>query len=145
MASERQLRANRENAMRSTGPKTAAGRLKSSRNALRHGLSLPLTADPAATMKAGQIAQLLAPEAANDLQVVAAVEMAQAQVQLLRVAAVRRKLIAGLEVGSVNLNQVRRLAAVDRYERQALVRRRRAARKLSAAGGTSTDRGEWKA
>ena len=131
MASEKQLRANRENAMRSTGPKTAAGRLKSSRNALRHGLSLPLTADPVAAMKAGQIEQLLAPEAADDLQVVAAVEMAQAQVQLLRVAAVRRKLIAGLEVGSVNLNQVRRLAALDRYERQALVRRRRAARKLS--------------
>ena len=145
MASEKQLRANRENAMRSTGPKTAAGCLKSSRNALRHGLSLPLTADPAATMKAGQIAQLLAPEAANDLQVVAAVEMAQAQVQLLRVAAVRRKLIAGLEVGSVNLNQMRRLAALDRYERHALVRRRRAARKLSAVGGTCTDRGELKA
>ena len=36
MASERQLRANRENAMRSTGPKTAAGRSKASRNALRH-------------------------------------------------------------------------------------------------------------
>ncbi len=65
--------------------------------------------------------------------------------QLLRVAAVRRKLIAGLEVGSVNLNQVRRLAAVDRYERQALVRRRRAARKLSAAGGTCTDRRELEA
>ena len=51
MASEKQLRANRENAMRSTGPKTAAGRLKSSRNALRHGLSLPLMADPAAAMR----------------------------------------------------------------------------------------------
>lgn len=72
MASEKQLRANRENAKRSTGPKTAAGRLKSSRNALRHGLSVPLSADPAAAMKACQIAQLLAPEAADDLQAMAA-------------------------------------------------------------------------
>jgi citrate lyase beta subunit len=107
---------------------------------LRHGLSLPLTADPAAAMKARQIAQLLAPEAADELQMMAALEMAQAHVQLLRVAAVRRKLMAGFEVGSMNLAQVRRLAALDRYERQALIRRGRAVRKLSAAGATCTDR-----
>jgi hypothetical protein len=142
MASEKQLRANRENAKRSSGPKTVAGRSKSSRNALRHGLSLPLAADPAAAVKACQIAQLLAPEGADDLQMMAALEMAQAHVQLLRVAAGRRKLMAGFGVGSMNLNQVRRLAALDRYERQALMRRRRAVRKLSAAGGACTDRGE---
>jgi hypothetical protein len=141
MAREKQLRANRENAMRSTGPKTAAGRLKSSRNALRHGLSLPL-ADQAAAMKAGQIAQLLAPEGADDLHAMAAVEMAQAHLRILQVAAVRGKLIAGFEVGAVNLKEVRRLAALDRYERQALVQRRRAARKLSTCG---TDRGESEA
>ena len=142
MSSEKQLRANRENARRSTGPKTAEGRLKSSRNALRHGLSLPVTADPTAAKKAGQIAQLLAPERADDMQLVLSVEMAQALAQLLRVAVVRRKLLAGLDLGSLNLNQVRRLAALDRYEREALVRRGRAARNLSAAR-TCTDRGEW--
>ena len=52
MASEKQLKANRENAKLSTGPKTATGRLRSSRSALRHGLSRPLTADPVASMKA---------------------------------------------------------------------------------------------
>lgn len=140
MASERQLRANRENAKRSTGPKTVAGRLKSSRNALRHGLSVPLSADPAAAMKACQIAQLF--EAADDLQAMAAVEMAQARAQLLRVAAVRGKLIADFEVGSMDLNQGRRLAGLDRYERQALSRRKRGAQQLSAASGTSIDRGE---
>ena len=34
MATEKQLQANRTNAKRSTGPKTAAGKLKSSRNAI---------------------------------------------------------------------------------------------------------------
>src|SRR3984893_13113796 len=43
MASEKQIAANRANAQKSTGPRTAAGRLKSSRNALRHGLSVPLS------------------------------------------------------------------------------------------------------
>jgi hypothetical protein len=39
MASERQIRANRRNALKSTGPRTAAGKVASSRNALRHGLT----------------------------------------------------------------------------------------------------------
>jgi hypothetical protein len=42
MATAKQVVANRANAARSTGPRTAAGRTKSSRNAFRHGLSLPL-------------------------------------------------------------------------------------------------------
>ncbi len=39
MASRKQIRANRRNARRSTGPKTAAGKAASAANALRHGLS----------------------------------------------------------------------------------------------------------
>ncbi|MEN8126926.1 MAG: hypothetical protein ABFR90_03880 [Planctomycetota bacterium] len=38
MISEKQMQANRQNAQRSTGPKTAAGKAVVSRNALRHGL-----------------------------------------------------------------------------------------------------------
>jgi hypothetical protein len=39
MASERQIAANRRNALLSPGPKTQAGKIASSRNALRHGLT----------------------------------------------------------------------------------------------------------
>jgi hypothetical protein len=39
MATEKEIAANRANAKLSTEPKTAAGRLKSSRNAYRHGLA----------------------------------------------------------------------------------------------------------
>jgi hypothetical protein len=39
MVSEKQLEANRRNAQRSTGPKTAEGKSNSSRNNLRHGLT----------------------------------------------------------------------------------------------------------
>jgi hypothetical protein len=43
MASERQISANRINAQRSKGPKSEAGKKKSSKNALRHGLSRPVS------------------------------------------------------------------------------------------------------
>ena len=43
MASERQIAANRRNACKSTGPRSAAGKKRSGKNALRHGLSKPLS------------------------------------------------------------------------------------------------------
>ena len=39
MATVRQIEANRQNAMKSTGPNTVGGRMRASRNALQHGLS----------------------------------------------------------------------------------------------------------
>jgi len=39
MATDKQIHANRANAMKSTGPRTEAGKRASSRNALRHGLT----------------------------------------------------------------------------------------------------------
>ena len=38
MATAAQIAANRRNALKSTGPRTGAGKAASSRNALRHGL-----------------------------------------------------------------------------------------------------------
>jgi hypothetical protein len=49
--SERKLRANRANAQRSTGPRTAAGKAVSSRNACKHGI-LSRTVDFAAATSA---------------------------------------------------------------------------------------------
>jgi hypothetical protein len=43
MASERQIAANRLNAKTSTGPKSVSGKKRSSQNALRHGLAVPIS------------------------------------------------------------------------------------------------------
>jgi hypothetical protein len=130
MATEKQIRANRENAKKSTGPKTAAGRTRSSRNALRHGLSLPLTPNTEMAAKADLIRKSLVSEQGKPARVVAAIEFAQAQLDLLRIRAVRRQMMAELDSVSDDLTQLRRLAALDRYEARALARRCHASCKL---------------
>ena len=69
MASEKQILANRANAKKSTGPRTAAGRAKSSRNSYRHGLSLPMQPDPQAV---DTLAKAIAGEAAGEVELRAA-------------------------------------------------------------------------
>src|SRR5262245_37177102 len=48
MTSEARIEANRRNAKKSTGPRTEAGKRKSSQNALKHGLTAVTAAPPAA-------------------------------------------------------------------------------------------------
>ena len=91
MASERQIAANRANAKRSTGPRSAVGKSKSSRNARRHGLSCPLRLDCATSERIGALTRLLVGEGRTE-QLRAAAEFAEAQLELLRIRAVRRQM-----------------------------------------------------
>jgi len=77
MATEKQIAANRANSKRSTGPKTKIGRLKSCRNALRHGLSC---ASPMNAIEVETIAQALA----------------QTELELVRICRVRGQMLASL-------------------------------------------------
>jgi hypothetical protein len=60
MASGRQRAANRRNAQRSTGPRSAAGKRASRQNALRHGLTARLGEDPARDRQVETLAKLIA-------------------------------------------------------------------------------------
>jgi hypothetical protein len=131
MATEKQIAANRANAKRSTGPKTAAGRARSSRNAYRHGLSLPLN-DPALLARADAMMQvLLVGEEPIDQNTTAAAEFAEAQMKLLQIRKVRLDMLAELERQCHDQQNFSRLVALDRYERLAHTKRRRASEKLS--------------
>ena len=140
MASEKQIAANRANAKRSTGPKTAAGRARSSRNAYRHGLSLELPLnDPALwTGMDAMMQALFGGEEPVDPNVTAAAEFAEAQIKLLQIRKVRRDMLNELE--RHDHQDFSRLVALDRYERLAHSKRRRASQKLSAVSKGRDDR-----
>jgi hypothetical protein len=132
LATEKQIAANRANAKHSTGPRTAAGKLKSSRNAFRHGLSgyIPLDLHSA---EVNLIARELAGEHATADRLASATDFAGAQMELLRIREIRTDQFAEVDInGLSNLRQLQRLAALDRYERYALTKRRRASKKVQS-------------
>jgi hypothetical protein len=80
--------------------------------------------------KADAVADVLAREQASDQERMAATEVALAQPDLQRIRAERAELLAELDLASGDVDPLRRLAALDRYERLAHTKRRRASRKL---------------
>jgi len=130
MATERQIAANRTNALRSTGPKTQAGRSKSSRNAYRHGLSLGLAPDASLNDKVDEIARTLVPEGAEAGKLKSAQGFVQAQLRLLRIRELRKDQVNTVNLASGDFSVLGRLLALDRYERYALTRRSRARKRI---------------
>jgi hypothetical protein len=130
MATEKQIAANRANALRSTGPKTIVGKLKSSRNAFKHGLSAQLIVDPLAVAKIDVITRKLVGASVSQNRVTLALDFASAQIDLLRIRSARAKSLADSNIQEFSEKELKRLAALDRYERYALNRRRRAARQF---------------
>jgi hypothetical protein len=128
MASEKQIAANRRNAMRSTGPKSRLGKFRSSRNALRHGFSLGLALDPTSIRRVNSLKRKLLDENASKDTERAAEEFARAQVHISNVRAAQSKALAELVKAPEgdHTKEIRRLAALDRYERYALTLRQRA-------------------
>ncbi len=94
MTSDRKIKANRANARASTGPKTAQGRARAARNALRHGLSLPVYSDPALSEEVEALAREIAGTDANaEIQELAR-RVAEAQIDLRRVRYARHQLLS---------------------------------------------------
>jgi hypothetical protein len=143
LATEKQIAANRANAKRSTGPRTAAGKQKSSRNAYRHGLSCPVLWDPAILAKIDSTARDGVDEAAAEDQLTSAADFYRAHMEVLRIIAIRTEQWASIsqkEGEDYNPKELERLAALDRYERYAFTKRRRASQKLQFKGQTGVAR-----
>jgi hypothetical protein len=133
LPTEKQIAANRANAKKSTGPKTAAGKLVSSRNSFRHGLSLPVISDQAISAATDPITHRFANGQPEGDRPTSAAEFFEAQSEIYRIRAIRNEQWGkiGLDEGDeYDPKDLKRLAALDRYERYAVTKRRRASQKL---------------
>lgn len=150
MITDRRRSANRANAKSSTGPKTAPGKARSAQNALRHGLNVPILSDPAFALQVEAIALKIAGPRADVEALECGRRIAEAQIDLNRVRDCRRRLITNWmadagqhspspllsegkgdeELAAAVVESASQLAALDRYERRALSRRKSAVREF---------------
>ena len=130
MASDNKVIANRKNAKASSGPRSHAGKRRSSRNAVRHGLAVAIQSDPAWHDGIEVLTKILCLTKGDQRDLEHCREAARAMIGLQRVRQIRTAIIIKLRAnpGAVDfhsdLNGV--LAKLDRYERRASSRRKRA-------------------
>jgi hypothetical protein len=159
--SKRRLRAMRLGKPAGTGPTSAAGKARSAQNARKHGLNVAVVHDPDVGADVAFMAEEIAPGCQDPELIGRARRIAEAQVDLMRVARARRDIIAaamadpddrpitgaggpiatpgeasdpGADTRVAILSDIgARLARLDWYERHALSRRKRAIRAFDAA------------
>jgi hypothetical protein len=93
--------------------------------------------DPAMADNVGSIARALAGEQAGEDQLTPAQDLVRCQLELNRIRSIRSEQLAKIDLNDCThgtLEEIKRLAALDRYERYALTKRRRASQRLRSKG-----------
>jgi hypothetical protein len=124
MTSEAKIAANRRNAQRSTGPRTAPAKARVRKNALRHGLAAIVVGDLDTATEVERVAAAICGPEADPSGREQALIVAEAQIMLKRVRKTRTTIMEDPPSAS-SLDQLLRL---ERYEHRALSRRKRAVR-----------------
>jgi hypothetical protein len=134
MPSDRQIAANRSNAKKSTGPRSKAGRELTRQNARRHGLAVGIEKDPAFQDDIEKLAKIISggtPFVSENAR-----EVARAQLDLSRIRQIRAILFNTFYFTSTaprdGLTTLgKNLIRLERYERRASSRCKRALRAMS--------------
>jgi hypothetical protein len=148
MTSQKQIAANQRNGRRSRGPRTAAGKARSSRNARRHGLTRISRDNPDFAPRIAAIAHAICPDSSSPLLFEQALIIGEttcvlSAVQAEQMAQAQRRLVQqhsngdGMPPSSGSDGELEAtympgpsLERLYRYERRALSRRNRAVAKL---------------
>jgi hypothetical protein len=121
MTSPAKIRANRRNALRSTGPRSCAGKAIAARNARRHGLTLPVLDEPSLAPEVVALARRIEISETGDAADAAghalACRIAEAMIDLRRVRLAKLPLVAALHADPCGSGTLMQLARLDRYER----------------------------
>src|SRR6266545_5986036 len=147
MTSPAKIAANRRNARRSTGPRSAAGKARARRNAFRHGLTTPASLDHVAMDRVDDLVVAWTRDFHSQLEFELATVAAEAQVEIERVRQTKVTLVnrayahlrdegagllsAGERAALAFAGKTEILMACERYERRAISRRNRALRALA--------------
>jgi hypothetical protein len=135
MTSDRKIESNRKNAQKSTGPRSEAGRRRSRRNALRHGLSVTIGSDPSFNDDIKRLASILARGNSGQKIGEFAHQAAEAEIDLLRIRQLRASRFNSILDNEPKLDDHSQLdeelTKLERYERRAFSRRKRALRALT--------------
>lgn len=151
MATDRQIAANRQNAKRSTGPRSRAGKKRSSRNSFRHGLAAAITANAEGIRLIERLARKIAGTTTDIVALRCSQGVAQAEFDLTQVRRIKVALMSRVELtgGTPNVSSggeetpgvpttppdaiadaireaLSELIRFDRYEQRAAARRARA-------------------
>ena len=147
MTSPAKIAANRRNARRSTGPRSAAGKARARRNAFRHGLATPASLDHVAMDRIDDLVFALTRDFPSKLELELATLAAEAQSEIERVRQAKvsmvkrayahlrdeegRLLSAGERAALAFAGKTEILMTCERYERRAISRRNRALQALA--------------
>ena len=143
MTSDRQLIANRRNAQKSTGPVSVSGKRRSRQNALRHGLAIDIGRDPSLGADIDNLAHILSRARGEPSVTSTSQDAAVAEMDLLRIRKIRTSIFDRFHRSERSLQDAtrlnRELGKLDRYERRAFSRRRRALTRSDLAERTHSD------